>query len=55
VGLIRRIDTDRVGVSAGVVGGLEDRDLMIALEQMSYHETGDAGADDGDSHGAAVP
>jgi len=49
-GLIRGVDADRVGVAAGVGGRIVDHDLVLALQEMGGHETGDAGADDRNPH-----
>lgn len=44
------VDADSVGVATGVAGRLVDHDLVLAVQEMGGHETGDAGADDRDPH-----
>jgi hypothetical protein len=52
-----RVDRDRVGVPAGHRAGLEDRDVVAAMQCVCGGEAGDTRADDGDlaSHGRGYP
>jgi hypothetical protein len=40
---------DVSGVATDVVGGLKQREVKVALQEVSTAETGDAGADDGET------
>ncbi len=48
--LVCSVDPHGVGVAAGVLARLEDRDLVMLVEQIGDHQTGDACADDCDPH-----
>ena len=40
---------DGVGVAADVVRRFEEREVVVALQEMGAAEAGDAGADDGEA------
>lgn len=53
IGGDRRLSVrDGVGVAAGFIGLLEEREVEVAVEEVGAAEAGDAGADDGEGgHG----
>src|SRR5205085_4503224 len=51
MGLVGRVDANRMRVTPDIRSGLEQRDLVALVQQVRNRETRDAGADDGDLHG----
>ena len=49
-GLALHLDIHRMGMAADPVTGLEQGDLVLALQQVGAGQAGDAAADDGDFH-----
>jgi hypothetical protein len=50
VGFVPEVDAVRVGVAAHVVVGLEDRDLVLSVEEVGADQPRDPGSHNGDSH-----
>ena len=55
MGLVGRVDADRVGVPAGVVVRLEHGDVVVVVQEMGADEAGDPGPDDRDLHLSRPP